>query len=115
MIHDPCKARGKGDAGIDLNASAHGKIALAFGTRDELAYLLDDDLRPHTSSTIIDKAKLRLEIEKVREQGWAGAPSETISGSMPLSCPSWPTASMKAQSVSLPTSTGFLSNRGKKT
>lgn len=54
------------------HATATGKVALAFG---EVA-LPPGRLRTFTEGTIVDRAELAREIERVREQGWAQAVGE---------------------------------------
>lgn len=57
----------------DLHASAHGKVALAFGAPDLLEATLARPLPRYTRHTITAPVRLRREIALVRRQGWASA------------------------------------------
>ncbi|WP_170984156.1 IclR family transcriptional regulator [Rhodoligotrophos defluvii] len=65
---------------LRLHNSAQGKIVLAFGDPSLLAATLAEPLTPRTPATIVDPEKLRLEVAKARERGWAIAPGEIMSG-----------------------------------
>lgn len=54
------------------HATAAGKVGLTFGE----AALPDGPLEPFTGRTIVDRRALAREVERVREQGWAGAEGE---------------------------------------
>lgn len=54
------------------HATATGKVALAFGRID----LPPGRLQGFTDRTIVDRAELAAEVERVREQGWARAEGE---------------------------------------
>jgi DNA-binding IclR family transcriptional regulator len=54
------------------HATATGKVALAFGEVE----LPPGRLKVFTQRTIVDRAKLAEEVERVRAQGWAGALGE---------------------------------------
>lgn len=66
-------ARGKPH---DLHASAHGKVALAFGPPALLEETLMAPLRRYTSRTITDPDRLRRIVAQVRKRGWATALEE---------------------------------------
>lgn len=57
----------------DLHASAHGKVALAFGPHDLLEATLARPLPRYTRHTITQPERLRREIALVRRRGWAAA------------------------------------------
>ncbi|GAA4336538.1 hypothetical protein GCM10023144_30980 [Pigmentiphaga soli] len=63
-------ARGKPH---DLHASAHGKVALAFGPPPLLEDVVQAPLRRYTAQTITDPARLQRVIAQVRIRGWASA------------------------------------------
>lgn len=65
---------------FDFHASAHGKVTLAFGPAALLDQVLTKELPRHTQWTITDPDKLRAEVAKIREQGWAAAPEESFPG-----------------------------------
>jgi DNA-binding IclR family transcriptional regulator len=60
-------------ARLDLHASAHGLVALAFGPPTLLEHVLAGPLRAWTPHTINDPHAVRAEVEQVRGQGWATA------------------------------------------
>jgi IclR family KDG regulon transcriptional repressor len=70
-----------------LHASAHGKVALAFGPADLLEQTLEADLEGPTEFTITDAKRLRREIKRIREQGWASASQESVRGMNTVAAP----------------------------
>lgn len=70
-----------------LHASAHGKVALAFGPPDLLERVLASGLTTVTEATITDPDALVREIDRVRRQGWAVAPEESVRGVNTLAVP----------------------------
>ncbi len=71
---------------MPLHSSAAGKLLLA----ERLAVrgtLLCGELGKFTDNTIIDEESLRLELQRVQGQGWAGAPEEMVLGINALSAP----------------------------
>src|ERR1043166_488186 len=60
---------------LDLHASAHGNVALAFGPDALLADCLSRPLEALTPHTICKPAALRRAIAQVRAQGWSTAPN----------------------------------------
>jgi DNA-binding IclR family transcriptional regulator len=60
-------------ARMDLHASAHGQIALAFGPQDLLEGVLASPLRAWTPHTLTEPAAVRAAVEQARRQGWATA------------------------------------------
>ena len=71
----------------DLHASAQGKVALAFSGPQRLAKVLARPLTVYTEHTIAEPKALARHIERVRRQGWATAPEETIRGVNALAAP----------------------------
>ena len=73
-------------AGMPLHSTAAGKLWLA----DRLAKGIALPAGPYekfTENTIVDAESLRMELLRVQEQGWAGAPEETVLGINALSAP----------------------------
>jgi DNA-binding IclR family transcriptional regulator len=65
---------------LELHCSAQGKLLLAYSEPSLLADTIAAGLPAVTPGTITDPARLAAEVERVREQGWATAPSETLTG-----------------------------------
>lgn len=53
------------------HCNALGKVALAYQPSAEIERVLRSDLTAFTSSTIVDREQLRVELQRVREQGFA--------------------------------------------
>jgi IclR family KDG regulon transcriptional repressor len=64
---------------LDLHASAHGKVALAFSA-SPIRLRPPNYLSRRTEKTITSHTVLMKEIEQVREQGWADAPEQGFLG-----------------------------------
>jgi len=73
-------------AGMPLHSTAAGKLLLAQRLA-ETGALPEGPLEKFTENTITDRESLRLELTRVQEQGWAGAPEETVLGINALSAP----------------------------
>ncbi|MGH6913481.1 MAG: IclR family transcriptional regulator, partial [Geminicoccales bacterium] len=72
---------------FDFHASAHGKVMLAFSPPALLEQVIARGLPRHTQWTITDSDRLRAEVARVREQGWAAAPEESFPGVNTLVAP----------------------------
>ena len=72
---------------LDLHASAHGKIWLAFGPRELQDNLVAAPLRAWTADTLTDPAVLARQIDEIRARGWATAPGEVMPGVNTLAAP----------------------------
>jgi len=72
---------------LQFHATAQGKIALAFSRRSLLAKLEKQSLARFTDHTITSVSALRREIERVRSQGWATAPEQTMLGINAVAAP----------------------------
>ena len=72
---------------LDLHASAHGKVALAYSNELEFDNVVSQGLARRTHLTITDAAQLLSEIELVRNRRWAVAPGETALGMNALAVP----------------------------
>jgi len=54
-----------------IHAGAAGKLLLAYLPAEEQAHLLQAPLEAYTKTTITDPRRLRLELARIRRQGWA--------------------------------------------
>jgi DNA-binding IclR family transcriptional regulator len=72
---------------LDLHASAHGKIALAYGPDALLQRCLSKQLKPWTSHTICSHQGLQRAITEVKSRGWATAPNQVLDGVNGLAAP----------------------------
>ena len=71
---------------MPLHSTAAGKLLLADWLANGIA-LPDRPYERFTNHTITDTVVLRRELYKVQEQGWAGAPEETVLGVNAVSAP----------------------------
>ncbi len=71
----------------DLHASAHGKVALAFGPEDLLKRCLSRPLKPWTPQTICTRTALERAVAQVKSRGWATAPNQVLQGINGLAAP----------------------------
>lgn len=72
---------------IPLHAGATGKIILANLPQEEQERILQKDLVRYTSQTIVDRVKLRAELELIRERGYAITTGESNEGAMAIGVP----------------------------
>jgi DNA-binding IclR family transcriptional regulator len=72
---------------LDLHASAHGKVALAFGPEGLLGRCLAKPLKAWTPQTICTRSALERAVAQVRSRGWATAPNQVLSGVNGLAAP----------------------------
>jgi DNA-binding IclR family transcriptional regulator len=72
---------------LDLHASAHGKVALAFGPPGLLGRCLAKPLKAWTAQTICGRTALERAIAQVRLRGWATAPNQVLAGVNGLAAP----------------------------
>ena len=70
-----------------FNAAAQGKIALAFGSDEQLAMWKQIEPEVRTEQTVTDPERLAREVAEARERGWADAPEETYVGVNALAAP----------------------------
>jgi DNA-binding IclR family transcriptional regulator len=64
-------------AQLPAHATASGKLSLAYGTRDEVDRLIEHGtFKAYTDNTITEPARLREEIDRVRERGFATSDCE---------------------------------------
>jgi DNA-binding IclR family transcriptional regulator len=72
---------------LDLHASAHGNVALAFGPERVMSHVLAKPLKQFTPQTITTPAALQRAIARVRARGWAVAPNRVLQGVNGLAAP----------------------------
>src|SRR5262249_22838634 len=65
---------------IDFHASAHGRVALAFGPEGLLERCVATKLKAWTPQTICSPDALRRTVAQVRSRGWATAPNQYMLG-----------------------------------
>lgn len=72
---------------LDLHASAHGKVALAFGPEGLFERCLAKPLKAWTPQTTCSRTALQRAVAQVRSRGWATAPNQVLSGVNGLAAP----------------------------
>jgi IclR family transcriptional regulator, acetate operon repressor len=72
---------------LDLHASAHGKVALAFGPEGLLQRCIARRLKAWTPQTICSPTALERAVAQVRSRGWATAPNQVLHGVNGLAAP----------------------------
>jgi len=72
---------------LDLHASAHGKVALAFGSAGLLERCVAKPMKAWTPQTICSRAALERAVAEVRKRGWAVAANQVITGVNGLAAP----------------------------
>ena len=72
---------------LDLHASAHGNVALAFGPEDLMEHCLAKPLKAWTPHTICSPSALQRAVVQVRARGWATAPNRVLQGVNGLAAP----------------------------
>ena len=72
---------------LDLHASAHGKVALAFGPAGLFERCVAKPLKAWTPHTICSRPALERAVAEVRKRGWAIAPNQVLTGVNGLAAP----------------------------
>jgi IclR family transcriptional regulator, acetate operon repressor len=72
---------------LDLHASAHGNVALAFGPPDLMRLCMSKPLKAWTPYTVCSSEGLQRLIAQVRTRGWATAPNRVLQGVNGLAAP----------------------------
>jgi DNA-binding IclR family transcriptional regulator len=93
---------------LDLHASAHGKIALAYGPEALLRRCLSKSLKPWTSHTICSHQGLQRAITQVKSRGWATAPNQVLDGVNGLAAPIFNYAGAYAGAVAIAGSIQYI-------
>ncbi|HET6829483.1 MAG TPA: IclR family transcriptional regulator [Ramlibacter sp.] len=89
-----------------LHAGATGKVLLAFAPPEIQERVLEGELQKFTGRTIVSKTRLRQELKRIAEQGYAMSEGEIVPDVVALSAPVF-SASGQAQAalaISLPAS-----------
>jgi DNA-binding IclR family transcriptional regulator len=93
---------------LDLHASAHGNVALAFGPERLMSYVLAKPLKQLTPQTITTPAALQRTIAQVRARGWAVAPNRVLQGVNGLAAPIFDHRNAYAGAVSIAGSVQYI-------
>lgn len=93
---------------MGFHSSAQGKIALVFGQPDILARVLAKPLKAHSPQTIVDAAQLKEELAQVRQQGWASAPNQSVTGLNAVAAPLFDAAGILIGTLAVVDSVQFL-------
>ncbi|MHB0868707.1 MAG: IclR family transcriptional regulator [Chloroflexota bacterium] len=73
---------------LPLYAGSPGKLLMAFMPLEEVEKVIGETgLRPYTPITITDPARLRRELDEIRQQGYAMSSGEHSPGIASISCP----------------------------
>lgn len=70
-----------------LHAGAASKLLLAYSDEAEIRSVLSRELSRHTDATIVNRARLKKELEEIRQKGWAEDRGEFVSGVRALAVP----------------------------
>lgn len=70
-----------------FNASAQGKVALAFGSPSQIEQWSRQPHETRTARTVTDPAQLEKDVETTRQRGWTYAPEETYLGVNAIAAP----------------------------
>jgi DNA-binding IclR family transcriptional regulator len=95
-------------AQMALHASAHGKIWLAFGSKERTAAIANGPLQAWTPATIVTRDALLADLDLVRERGWATAPDEVITGVNTLAAPVFDHRQTLVGSIAIVGATQFI-------
>ena len=93
---------------LAFHNSAQGKIALAFGGDGLRAAVFNARLEKSTPNTIVSPGAIRTELERVRQQGWAAAPNESMIGLNALAAPVFDAAGALVGAVAIVDSVQFI-------
>ncbi|MGE5794642.1 MAG: IclR family transcriptional regulator [Bacteroidota bacterium] len=93
---------------LDLHASAHGKVALAFGPPALAERSCARPLKPWTPQTIRTRPALERAIAQVRARGWATAPNEVLPGVNALAAPIFDHRGAYAGAIAIVGSTQYI-------
>jgi IclR family acetate operon transcriptional repressor len=72
---------------LDLHASAHGKVALAFGPPDLIEQCTPKTMKAWTPQTLRTRAALERAVAQVRTRGYSTAANEVLPGVNALAAP----------------------------
>ncbi|HEY7238317.1 MAG TPA: IclR family transcriptional regulator [Burkholderiales bacterium] len=72
---------------LPLHASAHGKVALAFGPEHLLSRCLSKPLKVWTPHTVSTRSALERAVAQAKSRGWATSPNQVLQGVNGLAAP----------------------------
>jgi len=93
---------------MDCHSTAQGKIALTFGAPSVLSQAVAHGLQARTPQTITDVGQLERELQTIRQQGWAVAPNQAVTGLNALAVPIFDASGRLAASVAIVDSVQFI-------
>lgn len=93
---------------LEYHASAQGKVALAFGKPELRERVLAGELKAYTPDTITDRGRLEQALQQIRQQGWATAPNESVTGLNALAAPIFEASGQLAGTVAIVDSVQFI-------
>ena len=93
---------------LSLHATGQGKVTLAFGAQETRERILDSDLEALTPHTITTSRALAAELARVKKQGWATAPNETLIGMNALAAPVFDGRGVLAGTISIVDSIQYI-------
>ena len=98
---------------MDFHATAHGKIALAYGPPHLLEDLVQASLTSWTAETIKNIPALKKAVKVVRQRGWATAANEIVPGVNALAAPIFDHREVYAGAIAVIGSTHLIGARPK--
>ncbi len=98
---------------MDFHATAHGKIALAYGPPRLLESLAQVSLKSWTSETIKNISALKKAVKAVRQRGWATAANEIVPGVNALAAPIFDHREVYAGAIAIIGSTHLIGAKPK--
>ena len=85
-----------------LHAGAASKILLSYASSDHREKILAGPIEPITTSTVVEPAKIRTMIERIRDQGYATDHGEYVNGINTVAAPVFGPDGACAGAVSIP-------------
>jgi len=85
-----------------LHAGAASKVIMAHLAKEELDRLLAQPLKKYTQHTLTDPAKLRAELTRIRNQGWAQDRGEHVGSVCALAAPIYDPSGKFLAALSVP-------------
>jgi DNA-binding IclR family transcriptional regulator len=93
---------------LPLHATGQGKVTLAFGPQEMRERILGSELEALTPHTITTSRALAAELARVKKQGWATAPNETLIGMNALAAPVFDGRGVLAGTISIVDSIQYI-------
>jgi len=93
---------------LPLHTTGQGKVTLAFGPQEMRERVLDSKLEAFTPHTITTPRVLAAELARVKKQGWATAPNETLIGMNALAAPIFDGRGVLAGTISIVDSIQYI-------